>query len=349
MAFKVALIFFAFLSMLFMAIALSSGSGPGHLESVSIIHFDTSKLGQKLVDEAANKAKDACNKVEDTVKDVAEEAKDGAKKVLDNLPFARRDSVLENRGACDEVVEFGKEAANKGIKAITDVLGIREYYSVHIGALCEGDFKSSDDSNRDPEVDDCTPKFDAEETDLSKLLNSELKDGLKLSDLGIVGEIQDKINMIPEVLAKMAYPFLIIVLLLAAGFLFAVAVLVFEYVLTSIQVIALYGGLGCLGLGSFCSLIAAMAATITAEKIKNKVNEKGEAIGLSSNTSPAFYFLLWGSLICSCIALGLLICLWIVERKVKRAAQEKNGSDSSMSGTDNHGYVDMQTHGGRGE
>jgi len=41
MAFKVALIFFAFLSMLFMAIALSSGSGPGHLESVSIIHVSS--------------------------------------------------------------------------------------------------------------------------------------------------------------------------------------------------------------------------------------------------------------------------------------------------------------------
>ncbi|KAK4248148.1 hypothetical protein C7999DRAFT_31463 [Corynascus novoguineensis] len=371
MAFKIALIICTFLSMLFMAIALSSASSPGQLESLNIVHFNTSTLGQGIVSGVADKAKDGCEKVDKTLDDIENKGKETAediankgKETFENLsPFRRRDNAsdgLENRGfgeVCEDVVEKVEDTVNNGIKSFAQAIGIKEYYSAHIGSLCEGYYKPSyNDKDAKPDIETCSRKFKAEQSELSKLFDKPLGVGSvkkKLSDTEFGKDIQETIDMIPNALAKTAYPFLFNVLLLAAGFLFAVAVLVFEYLLTGAQVIALYGAMGCLGLGSFFSFVGAIAVTAIGHEIKRKVNEHGGDIGIQADTNAGVYVLLWGSLIFSCIALGLLIMLWIVARKGKRAAQEeyaeKNGSDSSLSEGDNHGYVNMQTHGGRGD
>jgi len=367
---KTAPILCSFIAFLFMAIALSSGNKPNHLENLNIIHFNTTNFGLNNLTDIENKAKKACGDigdkidgVVDTVKGGAEDAAKGAQDAVNSAGDAAKgaaDTVagifgrdeLEDRGVigdalgnvCGDVVK----AAGDFVDKLTAALGIMPYYSVHIGVLCEGNSTKS--------VQNCSPKFVAEKTDISKSLDSEMQVGpvkYKLSDIGLVHEIQESFDKISKAVARVAYPFLIIVIILATGFLCTIAVLVFEYVLHSMQKFALFAALGSLGLGSFALFICAAVTTGIAEVAKKEVNKHGGKFGISAGTSPALYFLLWGSVAFSAAALGMLAFLFVKTRngagmggghRGQEQYAEKNMSDSSME--DSHGFARMPTEGG---
>ena len=325
-----------------------------------------SRLGQGLikVPDVSDAAKDDCKKagdvVDNTVNKVTDTVQDVGKTVTGI--FGRDPSagdVLEgacNKGAeiVDDAVQIAADAVDKFLGSVAKAIGIKEYYSVHMGVLCEGEYdKTFNKEGAKPNVQKCSKKFYTGQTDLSKKLDGEMQVGpfkFKLSDVKLVQEIQDGFDKIPKVIAAMAFFFLFAVLALLAGFLCAVAVLAFEYFLHGLQKIALFAAMGCLGLGWFATLIGAAVTTGVAESIKKAVNKHGDKFGLSAATSPALWFLLWGAVVFATAALGLLVFLFIKTRNGRGMGHgqqeqyaEKNMSDNTV---DSHGFAPMPTRGG---
>jgi hypothetical protein len=234
--------------------------------------------------------------------------------------------------------------------SIAKAIGIKEYYSVHIGSLCYGEYEPLfSDKDAKPKVEKCTKKFYTGQTDLSKKLDEELGVGpfkFRLSDLDLVEDIQSGFDKIPKVVASMAFFFLFAVLALLGGFLCCVGVLGFEYMMHRMQKFALFGAVGCLGLGWFATFIGAAVITGVAEGIKKAVNKHASKFGMSAATSPGFYFLVWGSVLFSAISLGMLVYVFLRARKGQEQYAEKNESTSSME--DSHGFAQMPTEGSGG-
>jgi hypothetical protein len=236
----------------------------------------------------------------------------------------------------NQAVQLGQDAVNKALGSVAKAIGIQEYYSIHIGALCEGNFDPSfNDKNAKPKVASCTPKFRTAQTDLSKKLDDDMQVGpfkFKLSDLGLVEGLQKALDLIPRALAAMAFFFLFAILALVLGLVLAVLTVVFEYVLQGAQKAVLLGSLGAMGFAWFMSLIGVIGLTAVAEKVKREVKENGGKFGLEAGTSPALYFLLWGSLVFSTAAFGMLFFVWWRTKGGKRGqadyAEKPNRTDS---------------------
>ncbi|KAK4143363.1 uncharacterized protein C8A04DRAFT_12487 [Dichotomopilus funicola] len=335
-----------------------------------------STLGKNLVKAPTINADDACNKAGDAVDGAVDQVGDTANDIGNTIGgiFSRKPSVGDAIGdacktgadAANQAVQISTDAINKALGSIAKAIGIQEYYSVHIGALCEGNYKPSfDDKDAKPDVSKCTPKFKTEQTDLSKKLDDELQVGpfkFKLSDLDLVDDIKDGFAKIPGALAAMAFFFLFATIALVLGFLFSLAVAGLDYAgKDTLKKFALFGAIGCLGVGWFTTLIGAAVTTGIAETIKKAVNKFGDKFGMSAHTSPGLYFLLWSAMVCSFLALAMLAFLWFKTRGGRGmghgpsagAGQQqaqyntnKNMSESSME--DSHGFAQMQTSGGRG-
>ncbi|KAH6632648.1 hypothetical protein F5144DRAFT_488570 [Chaetomium tenue] len=338
-----------------------------------------STLGKNLikVPDVSEQAKEGCGKAGGAVSDAADKVGDGLGKVgglfgagdkvndaIDNAGGKAGDGVEGacNKGAevADKAVQLTADLIDKAMGSIAKAIGIREYYSVHMGVLCEGEYKPLfSDKDAKPEVDKCSKKFYTGQTDLSKKLDEELNVGpfkFKLSDLELVDEIQEGFDKIPKVIASMAYFVLFSVLVLVVGFLCCVAVVGLEYAAQGMRKFAIFGAMGCLGLGWFTSFICAAVITGVAESIKKAVNKNGDKFGLSASTSPALYFLLWGTVFFATAALGLMVVLWLKTRhedsgmgggqQQQQQYVDKNQSASSME--DSHGFAQMPVGGGGG-
>ncbi|KAK4157341.1 hypothetical protein C8A00DRAFT_11816, partial [Chaetomidium leptoderma] len=328
-----------------------------------------STLGKNLikVPDVKEAAKDGCNKAGNAVNDAADKIgdvagdvfgafggnKNDANKAIDDaggkVGGATEDACNKGAEIADKAVQLTADIIDKVMGSIAKAIGIKEYYSVHIGTLCEGDYKPLfSDKDAKPNVQKCSPKFHSEKSDLSKKLDEELNVGpfkFKLSDLDLVDDIQKAFDMIPGALAVMAFFFLFAVLALLAGFLCSVAVLGCEYKMQKLQKFALLGALGSMALGWLPSVIGVLGITAAAESIKKTVNKHGDKFGMSAATSPGLYVLLWGSLLFSTLAMGLLgFVFWRSRKGGKGMAAhqdqypEKNQSNSTMN--DSHGFYE---------
>ncbi|KAK4130219.1 hypothetical protein BT67DRAFT_348194, partial [Trichocladium antarcticum] len=335
-----------------------------------------STLGKNLVTlpDVQNQAKDGCGKAGDAV----DNAVDKAGETVSNIGNGFRNtfglrakrapasagSALEgvcNKGAeaANKAVQLTADAINKAGGSIAHAIGIAEYYSVHIGVLCAGDYTpdfAAPDAR--PDIAACSPKFAAGQTDLAKKLDDEMQVGpfkFRLSDLDLVEGIQTAFDLIPRALVAMSYFFLVAAVALVAGFLTALAVLVlglgFRPQLHGVQQMALLGGVGAVGLGWFLSLVGVVGLTVVAEKVKRAVNKDGGRFGMSAATSPAMYFLLWASLVCSTATLAALVFVWLRGRSADGSAVDEAYADKTLrrSGTsmeDSHGFYQEPVGGG---
>jgi hypothetical protein len=320
-----------------------------------------STLGKNLikVPDVSEKAKGGCNKAGNALNDAADDAGDffsgvlggGAGKAIDKagdtIGGAAEDACNKGAEVADKAVQLTADVLDKVMGSIAKAIGIKEYYSVHIGALCYGEYEPLfSDKDAKPKVEKCSKKFYTGQTDLSKKLDEELKVGpfkFRLSDLDLVEDIMSGFDKIPKVVASMAFFFLFAVLALLGGFLCCTGVLGFEYVLQRMQNFALFGAVGCLGLGWLASFIGAAVVTGVAEGIKKAVNKHATKFGMSAATSPGFYVLVWGSVLFSGISLGMLIRVFLLARKGGQEQFAKNESTSSME--DSHGFSRAATEG----
>ncbi|KAK4125948.1 hypothetical protein N657DRAFT_567901, partial [Parathielavia appendiculata] len=260
---------------------------------------------------------------------------------------------------CSKGAGFVQEAAkrvNDFLSSAAQEIGIKEYYSIHIGTLCEGYYAPKfSETNAKPDVERCSQKFFVGQTDLSKKLDEGLQLGpfqFNLTQLELVQGIQDAFDDIPEKLAAMAFFFLFATLAMVVSFLLCGASLAFKDTVR-LRKLALLGALGFMGFGWLTSLVGAMGVTVAAETIKSKVNEHGKKVNISASTSPALYGLVWTSVVFSTITLALLGVAWWRNRSgrglvAQQQYAEKNQSGSTMQMEDSHGWAQMPPAGGQG-
>jgi hypothetical protein len=324
-----------------------------------------SRLGQDLikVPDVTEEAKAACDNAGKKVDEFLDNAGDTITDGIENLPFGRRSvgDALEtacNTGAdiAEKAVQLTSDIVDKVLGSVAKAIGVKEYYSLHIGTLCEGYYDPIwSDTKAKPNVEKCSKKFYTGKTDLSKKLDEELGVGpfkFRLSDLDLVEDIQKAFDMIPRALAAMAFFFLFATLALVAGFLLSGATLAFEYTMQSFQKFALLGALGFTGFGWFTSLIGSIVVTVAAEQIKDAVNTHGGKVGMSAKTSGTLYFLLWASVVFSTFTLALLGFVWWRTRNGRGVMAQQQYAEKNMSGSsmeDSHGFAQMPTAGGQGQ
>lgn len=144
---------------------------------------DCGKAGN-AIDKATGDAANGVGQAVDTVADGGQKAVDGAKDLGKNLGinFRRQSaggkvtdvlsdvgdkvgdgvSAACNKGAeiADKAVKLGQDAVNKALGSVAKAIGVKEYYSIHIGNLCEGEYKPIfSDKDAKVDVQTCTPKF----------------------------------------------------------------------------------------------------------------------------------------------------------------------------------------------
>ncbi|KAK4221476.1 hypothetical protein QBC38DRAFT_126124 [Podospora fimiseda] len=291
---------------------------------------------------------DAANTVEQAGKDIV--------KNLPKLPFKREadpgigDALGEGLGkagdvfgdvasgacnagaqAAEKIAAFGIDAVNKVGGSVAKALGVKEYYAVHIGSLCEGEYKPAfNNPEAEVEVQECTPKFSVARTDLSKALDQELGVGpfkFRLNEIGLIDKIQDVLDMIPRLLAAMGFFFLFATIFFSFGFLGTIAIVATESKSNTLQKYVLFGTIGFTGLAWGMTGLGTVLITYAAEKIKKEVNENGEKFGMSASTSPGLYFLMWTACVLSTIAVGSLAYAYWVGRHPSGA---RSGIDEGL-------------------
>lgn len=333
-----------------------------------------SMLGQNLikVPDIEEKAKGACGKAGDAINEAADKAggalNDAADKLkgeVDNIGssikdiFGKRagpgdaieDACNKGAGLANEALQKAEDALDKALGSVAKAIGIREYYSLHIGALCWGAYDPHfSDRDARPDIDGCTPKFSAGRTDLSRRLDEELAVGpfeFRLGDLGLVDAIQDALDLIPRTLAAVASVFLAAAVALFAGLLCAVACVALERAPRQQQqqrpqTIARLAGVGFLGVAWAILLAGALVITAAAGEIRDAVNEHGAKVGMSAATSPGLYFLLWASFALATVALGLL--LFVCLRNLLRRRRRRHDAAGDGPAGGGGGYVEKDEH-----
>ncbi|KAK3319315.1 hypothetical protein B0H66DRAFT_266292 [Apodospora peruviana] len=267
--FKFAALGQATVALIFILIALTGGRSANYLESVNIISFNMTGLGQNLVPDPSA-ASNPIPKGKDCGGGLLGKVCDGAGDAFDKVQGAAGDAV-------DAVTGFAK-----------DKLGIKDYYSIHLTDLCQGDFNK----DRDPLIESCTTPFKTDEMNIIDLLTEQVKAaGIDLEKLGFVKELNDAFDKIPKFLAATGYFFVTVcVFLVLCGAATAAAAVLSMPIIGTVA-------LGLAGLTWLIALIGVLILTVVQMEVKSKVNEKGNKIGIFASSGGVLLFLVWTGII----------------------------------------------------
>ncbi|KAK4182210.1 hypothetical protein QBC35DRAFT_396423, partial [Podospora australis] len=224
-------------------------------------------------------------------------------------------------------------------------------YTIHFGFLWVGFYNPQfgDKVAKPITVIFCNFFFFAQ-TDLSKKLDEELSVGpfkFKLTDVDLIDTIQDALDLIPRALAAMGFFFLFAIIFLVLGFLGCLSILATDYKFQSLQPKLLLPTLSCLGTGWFLAGIGTLGLTAAAEKIKNAVNKDGAKFGLSANTSPALYFLIWATVIFATLAFVFMLWVWYNSRHITGTRSETDSDLDEQKHVARGQFTMQPTTGGR--
>ncbi|ROV93503.1 hypothetical protein VSDG_06807 [Cytospora chrysosperma] len=198
-------------------------------------------------------------------------------------------------------------------------LGIKEFYSIHLVDLCDGDFEPNA-TNPDAtfNVTNCTTAFDYNMLNISALLDHELNVGplsLNLADLGFTKGIQEKLDDIPKVIKAIVSMYIIAALCIGLTFFTSIGAVLLIPKSGKIIVLA---NLGLAGLAVLFLLIGNLITTVGSNKVVEAVTSLGNGIGLYAQQGGKFIAITWAT-----FALMLLsVFYWAYEF----FAQKKRGS-----------------------
>ncbi|KAK3939784.1 hypothetical protein QBC46DRAFT_386962 [Diplogelasinospora grovesii] len=197
--------------------------------------------------------------------------------------------------AAGAVVSAAASVESLAAGAITKQLGIKQYYSLHLTDVCQGDFQPDPtDKNAKPDIASCTKPFDTGDTDILGILNQELDIGplkIDLSKLGFTQDLENAFQLIPRVLAVTGYFFLLASLL--TGLLMVCTAAVAFLGDGSMERVLVLTLLAVSSLSWLMTFMGAIVLTIGEEKVRKEVNDKGNGIGIFASSGSAFFFLVW--------------------------------------------------------
>jgi hypothetical protein len=269
-------------------LALLAGSRPGFMEEYDLVAFNTSGLGQNLInignddDEPTPTDSSLC----DGIGGFLGRTCTSATAAIDSL----------QSDIADRVNDIGNEVADE----LADRLGIHEFYSLHALTICEGDYApTATTSGADRNVTECHKGF-TEGYNISALLDHGLRVGpyrLTLADLGFTDELQDAIDTLNKVLKAFTALLIVAVGFTGLSMLASIAALV---LIPRHERKAVLINLILAGAALSFMVLSGLIGTITASIATDKVNENGDDIGLSSSMGTGYLIITW-------VAVGLML------------------------------------------
>ncbi|KAI0913650.1 actin cortical patch SUR7/pH-response regulator pali [Ustulina deusta] len=268
----------SFVAFVLVMIALLAGTGPQQksLEPYHIIAVNLSNFGQDLV---ASSTASNPKPSETSGGSWFDEIEDGA------------------RGLGQDITDGINNITNGVADKITEELGISEWYSIHIMALCEGMFSpNASDPGAWYNISNCTVQQSGLRLNLSEILDHEIKAGpldLNVNQIPIPDSVQNAIDTVNDALLALLVFYALASGLSGLSFLVSLAVLVLFR--KKVHMLIVWANIAISGLGAFVLLIGSAIVTYVNNKGVQEINDAGKDVGISGIRGSKFIALSWVS------------------------------------------------------
>lgn len=285
-------------------LCLFAGHKEGFMEEYSVARLNTSMIGHNVLDtdsDASSNDNDEDDGFFGKVTDKWNEVKDDVKGKINDITG---------------------DVADK----LADTIGISEWYSIHVMATCDGQYKPNATSpGAGYNVTNCTNSAPEKRFNLTEMLDKQLEVGpfkLNLADINWPDDIQDSIDLLNTALL-VTFVFYV----LAVGFsglaMVASAGAFFLFARRGVNAVNVILS----GLAALVLLIASILVTVAGKKGVNKINDVGDDVGLSASVGNKFLALTWAaSALMIIAAIYWVMHLCLMQRERKRQWKPRKGS-----------------------
>ncbi|KAF5670879.1 hypothetical protein FHETE_4327 [Fusarium heterosporum] len=286
-------------------LCLFAGHKEGFMEEYSVARLNTSMIGHNLLDiddsASTNDNKDDDGGFFDKVTDKWHEVKDDIKGKINDITGDIADELA-------------------------DTIGISEWYSIHVMATCDGQYKpNATNPGAGYNVTNCTNSAPEKRFNLTEMLDKQLSVGpfgLNLADINWPDDIQDSIDLLNSALFA---TFILYVLAVGFSGLAMLACIGAFFLFTRRGVNAV--NLVVSSLAALVLLIASILVTVASKKGVNKINDLGDDVGLSANLGTKFLALTWAAAaVMIAAAIYWFVHLCLMRRERKRQWKPRKGS-----------------------
>ncbi|CAK7267153.1 hypothetical protein SEPCBS57363_002452 [Sporothrix epigloea] len=317
-------------------LGLLAGNTPGFMEDYSVIMLNTSALGRNyvpalnqlntrslshvvvLADEEANATALAAS-VSPVMVEVKTTA-DADKVNMKNSNDQGKYKILDDDSDSDSDVKDKEKSAKKlsprkltlsaaeGVLAgmpldsaadgMSAVLGISEFYSLHVMNVCEGTFApNATATGAWRNVSSCTIQLNAQQLNISQLIDNELNDnfvdGGSLARIGSSSSLQNALNRIPTVGLVLAVFYILACCGTGLCLLLSGASIVMRATHGRETVLA---NLGAAAGAALALLIAGLVSAVAAKSTVDSINRLGkDTIGMEAVHGDKFEALTWAA------------------------------------------------------
>ncbi|KAJ9129839.1 hypothetical protein NKR23_g12442 [Pleurostoma richardsiae] len=302
------------ISFILAILAVVAGRQPGFMEEYYVIMFNTSALGRNLVPTPTAGVS------------ASQTSGSGLGGFFGSLVSSATAAVgaLES-GLADIEASAADQLARK--------LGIKEFYTLHITDLCEGDFSPNATApNAGYNVTNCTRPLQTTYTNVSALLDHELKVGpldLNLADIGVVQDLQDELDKVPSLFKSLAGLYIVNIACTAMALLGSVTGFFFHTML-SVTV-----NLAMAVLALLMLLSGNLITTAGGNKVTEKVTKYGTSAGITASQGTKFLAITWAafSLMIICTAYWVFQFMLLTKSYKWRGAKRSAPSELDLSRT----------------
>ncbi|CAG8978570.1 hypothetical protein HYALB_00010534 [Hymenoscyphus albidus] len=288
-------------------LTLMAGTKPGYLEEYHIITVNTTGLGKNLIS----------NNKKATTTSTAPASKPNSGGLSGFISGIGDDITTAIGGAVDDIQDEANKLLNEAAEEVAKKLGIKEFYSLHLMDMCEGDYKPKSPNSTivkgaSKNVTKCSNQTAMYHFDLvgpidQKLMASPLK--TNLSRLNFPDDIQEGLDALSTALnvtfvlycIGIAAAGLVILLSLASFFSGNRLLTTINISLASISFLAL--------------LIASIAVTVVQKKATKTINKFSEKVGIEAYRGGKYLALTWTSVAVMGVAAAVCVLGCCTERR----------------------------------
>ncbi|CAJ0549118.1 Ff.00g027310.m01.CDS01 [Fusarium sp. VM40] len=285
-------------------LCLFAGHKEGFMEDYSVARLNTSMIGHNLLDTNSSASTNDNNEDDgffDKVTDKWNEVKDDVK---------------------GKINEITGDVADK----LADTIGVSEWYSIHIMATCDGQYKpNATNPGAGYNVTNCTNSAPEKRFNLTEVLDKQLSVGpfeLSLADIDWPDDIQDSIDLLNSALLA---TFILYVLAVGFSGLAMLACIGAFFLFSRRGVNAV--NLVLSSLAALVLLVSSILVTIAGKKGVNKINDIGDNVGVSASLGNKFLALTWAAAaVMIAAAVYWFVHLCLMRRERKRQWKPRKGS-----------------------
>ncbi|KAG9237796.1 actin cortical patch SUR7/pH-response regulator pali [Amylocarpus encephaloides] len=300
---------FSIVAFVLSILCLFAGTKPGYMEEYHIITVNTSGLGQNLFKQSAapSATTPACTKPT-SLGSLISGAKDCVEGAASN--------------AVDEIQNIANEVAGDIVDKLSQKIGIKQFYSLHLMNRCEGNYKpNATDPSASKNVTKCSNQTAMYHFDITTPLNAELAKGplnLTLEKLHFPDDIQDGLDGLSVGLNAIFVFYAIGIA--SSGIVILLCPLYFFFGLPMLTLLN-----SCLASLSFTALIISSAiVTVVQKKAAGFINKYGGKVGIEAYPGGKYLALTWSSV--AFMGVASIVCAidyTALKRRKRRELSEK--------------------------